>query len=225
MPRQTSQGKCSFCQKVFNKTAMKKHLETCPQRQKSPAKTAKATTVPQTTIMHLQVEGRDLPFYWMHVELPADATLKELDGFLRDTWLECCGHLSAFTIDGQLYSVMPMREFNERNMTSKLGSVITPTAKVYHEYDFGTPTGLTLKYISTREGSFKGKTPQIMARNEPPTVVCEVCGKPATQVCVNCIDEGRGWVCSEHAAEHECGEDMLLPVVNSPRVGTCGYIG
>lgn len=24
---------------------------------------------------------------------------------------------------------------------------------------------------------------------------------------------------------HECGEDMLLPVVNSPRVGMCDYTG
>jgi hypothetical protein len=45
---------------------------------------------------------------------------------------------------------------------------------------------------------------------EPPLISCEVCGKPATEVC---------------AGEHECGEEMLLPVVNSPRVGMCGYTG
>ena len=25
--------------------------------------------------------------------------------------------------------------------------------------------------------------------------------------------------------EHECGAEVLLPVVNSPRVGVCGYSG
>ena len=37
--------------------------------------------------------------------------------------------------------------------------------------------------------------------------------------------EGEGWVCDECAPKHKCGEDMLLPVVNSPRVGMCGYTG
>jgi len=32
-------------------------------------------------------------------------------------------------------------------------------------------------------------------------------------------------VCEGCAGEHECGEEMLLPVVNSPRVGMCGYEG
>jgi len=34
-----------------------------------------------------------------------------------------------------------------------------------------------------------------------------------------------GWLCDECAPKHKCGEDMLLPVVNSPRVGKCGYTG
>ena len=31
------------------------------------------------------------------------ATLEELDHYLRTIWLECCGHLSQFTIGGMLY--------------------------------------------------------------------------------------------------------------------------
>jgi hypothetical protein len=33
--------------------------------------------------------------------------------------------------------------------------------------------------------------------------------------------------CGAHAEseEHECGEEALLPVVNSPRMGMCGYTG
>ena len=37
------------------------------------------------------VEGRDLPMYWMHLEVTASMTLATLDRFLRDTWLECWG--------------------------------------------------------------------------------------------------------------------------------------
>jgi hypothetical protein len=61
--------------------------------------------------------------------------------------------------------------------------------------------------------------------NEPPSIPCMSCGKIAAQVCTECLWSGEGWLCDECAAEHECGEEMLLPVVNSPRVGVCGYTG
>jgi len=51
------------------------------------------------------VEGRDLPTYWMHLEVTASTTLATLDQFLRNTWPECCGYLSAFEIGGVRYTV------------------------------------------------------------------------------------------------------------------------
>ena len=42
---------------------------------------------------------------------------------------------------------------------------------------------------------------------------------------LNCIEEGAGLLCSHCAKKHECGEDVQLPVVNSPRMGMCGYTG
>ena len=224
MPRQTSQGKCYFCQQTFAKNGMAKHLAACEKRDLTRTPTGKSK-VRKAKLLHLLVEGRDLPFYWLHVEVPADASLKTLDSFLRDIWLECCGHLSAFTIDGRRYSIAPIGDFDEKGMSAKLGSVFKPDAKVFHEYDFGTTTDLTLKYVSEREANCRGYDVTVLARNEPPEVKCTVCGKPATQVCSGCIWNGEGWVCDGHARDHECGEDMLLPVVNSPRVGMCGYTG
>ena len=52
---------------------------------------------------HIAVEGRYDPRYWMHLEMPMNLDLRALDRFLRDTWLECCGHLSAFCISGVTY--------------------------------------------------------------------------------------------------------------------------
>lgn len=34
-----------------------------------------------------------------------------------------------------------------------------------------------------------------------------------------------GRLCDTCAESYECGEEMLLPVVNSPRVGMCAYDG
>lgn len=41
--------------------------------------------------------------YWLIVLIKETATLKELDQFIRDIWVECCDHLSSFTINGEEY--------------------------------------------------------------------------------------------------------------------------
>ncbi len=88
---------------------MKKHLDAC-QGKGIPA----ATTSPTSSLSSpksqkgkgvlLLVEGYRMPEYWMYLEAPAQATLGDLDKLLRKTWLECCGHLSAFEIAGVSYS-------------------------------------------------------------------------------------------------------------------------
>jgi len=224
MSRITTKGICQLCHTVLSKSGMTRHLATCLQKE---ADTTNAKKAKKTTkLLHLQVEGRDQPQYWMHLELPADATLQTLDDFLRTTWLECCGHLSKFEIGGVSYSSYPDPEFGDKSMRVKAGTVLHAGEQFLHEYDFGTTTELRLKVVGEREGQAKGKAIQVLARNEPPQIVCKECGKPATEVCTECIyDEGGGWLCETCAEEHACGEDMLLPVVNSPRVGMCGYTG
>jgi hypothetical protein len=69
------------------------------------------------------------------------------------------------------------------------------------------------------------KSIQILARNAPPLITCEICGEIAPLVCAQCIWSDEGWLCDKCAGEHKCGEEMLLPLVNSPRVGMCGYTG
>jgi hypothetical protein len=165
-----------------------------------------------------------MPTYWIHIEIPAKATLKNLDRFLRDIWLECCGHLSSFDIMGKTFFSEVM-EKGDRSLNFQLGKVIAPGMAFEYIYDFGTSTELLLTVVSAREGNMKGNKPKVMARNEPPEILCEICGKPATLVCSQCVYEGSGWLCEQCGKKHECGEDMFLPVVNSPRVGICGYTG
>lgn len=219
MPRKTSYGTCEFCGGTFSKQAIGRHLKSCAKRPPTTDKTA--------TLYHLLVEGRGAPMYWLHIEAPASLRLRELDNFLRNIWVECCGHLSVFIISGVEYHIdaETAREFGEKTMDYPLSKVLSPGAKFDYEYDFGTTTELTLKVVETYEGEVQEEGVTLLARNDPPDIRCVVCEQPATEVCSQCIWEGRGWLCEEHAKEHECGEDMLLPVVNSPRVGMCGYSG
>lgn len=114
MTRQISNGKCSLCNAVFSKAAMTKHLRSCKQRKDVSETSSEKQNLQKTKNFHLVVEGRNLPEYWMHLSVPNNTTLKNLDDFLRNIWLECCGHLSAFTIEGTRYSISPMREYNEK---------------------------------------------------------------------------------------------------------------
>lgn len=225
MSRRISKGQCHLCGDTFGKRAMTKHIEVCKQKQANSEMSSPGRSTRKTNVYHLLVEGRYLPDYWMHLDVPADATLEDLDIFLRNTWLECCGHMSAFEIEGKMYSVAPMADFDDKTMDFKLDEVLSLGMEFYHEYDFGSTTHLKLKVISQEQEQIKGKSVTVLARNEPPTFVCVSCGEMATHLCTECICSDEGLLCERCAAEHKCGEEMLLPIVNSPRVGVCGYTG
>ena len=104
MAKETSKGKCVYCGGEFSKPSMANHLKACKQRLAGmEAVNLGAKKSGKSRIFHLVVEGRYLPMYWMHLEVPAWVTLADLDQFLRNIWVECCGHLSAFRIGNVTY--------------------------------------------------------------------------------------------------------------------------
>jgi hypothetical protein len=185
-----------------------------------------------TRLFHLRVEDAYSPIFWLDLEMEAGATLADLDVFLREIWLECCGHLSAFDIEGTTYLVpyaeTPlMGDFADRTMNVRLEEALATGTRFYHTYDFGTSTELKLRVVSEREGRIGGREPlRILSRNEDPVWPCALCGQSATQLCTYCMYEQENpFYCEAHAEDHDCDEEMLLPVVNSPRMGVCGYTG
>ena len=192
---------------------MTKHLQSCMEKRQIEEKSTEKAKTPQI-FFHVLVEGHGLPEYWMHLKVSSHARFEDLDSFLRKIWLECCGHMSAFRMG---------REEVRKNQ--KLQYVLRPGMQLIHEYDFGSTTELTLKVISEfRSNIIKGKV-EVLARNDPPQIKCSHCDSLATRICTECVYEDGGWLCDDCAEDHECGEDMLLPVVNSPRTGVCGYVG
>jgi hypothetical protein len=217
-------GRCMLCDEVVSKQKATVHLKKCVEQQ--PDRGGR-----KVRLLHLVVEATYLPMYWLHLEVAASQTLDLLDSFLRNIWLECCGHLSCFTIAGERYSVQPMQgELNgfgggrERSMNQKIYNVLAKGTKLKYEYDFGSTTNLELRVVGDREGQLEAGGMALLSRNEPPPWQCRECGKPATLV------EARGWgiepellFCDTCAREQD--EEMLLPIVNSPRAGVCGYTG
>ena len=231
MTSQPSIGTCNLCGKDFAKNVISRHLKKCLQEQ------AVSTGEKIQKTFWINVWGKYLPEYWLHLEIPASAKLADLDQFLRDIWLECCGHLSAFKIGGTRYELdtgmvdAMWKDFfgpsqPPQSMNVRLYNILKPGLTFGHEYDFGTTTELSLKVVAEQEKPGQSKEIRVLARNNTPTIPCAVCGKPATLVCSQCIYEGpKAWLCKKCSRKHKCGEDAFLPVVNSPRVGQCGYTG
>jgi pRiA4b ORF-3-like protein len=215
-----STGKCQLCGGAFSRQAMSRHLAGC--RPPAGGKAGAAA--------HLFVEPRYNKAYWLHLALPVESTLKTLDAFLREIWLECCGHLSAFTIHGMTYSVAPESDLDfgreERSMNVRAGKVLAPGESFDYEYDYGSTTELVLKVVGMRERGGK-RGVELLARNDQPLIPCCECKTGlAAQICIECdsTPEG-GWLCAACVETHACDPGMLLPVVNSPRAGVCGYCG
>lgn len=217
------QGKCQYCKRIFSKQGMKKHLDICEKRSDN------LTKVPgdnAESYFCIKVEGYHAPEFWLYLDVSTErTTLKDLDKFLRNIWLECCGHLSQFIIDREYYTVSPERGYDEHSMNYKLQDILAVGTNFRHEYDFGSTTELKLKVVSKRLGVKRKKKIELMARNLLPEVKCVHCGKQAVYICAECMWDDMGELCEECAEEHECGEEMLLPVCNSPRCGVCGYEG
>ncbi len=213
MKNRTPKSTCQLCGSEYTGRGMTRHIKSCLARQLK-----KKSGKKPKNYLYIQVSGAHGSDYFLHLLITESATFRDLDAFLRDIWVECCGHLSAFSFE---------RYGDDISMGKKLKDILTPGTELNYQYDFGSTTELSIKTIDFVHGMAKGnKKIQIMARNAAPVFPCDECGKaPAVQICTECVWDQMGMLCEACAETHECGEDMFLPVVNSPRTGVCGYTG
>jgi hypothetical protein len=115
-------------------------------------------------------------------------------------------------------------------MSRKVNQLFSKDFKLEYEYDFGSTTALQLTVID--EYPIKAdKKIVLLSRNEPPELLCHSCQKEyATQICTAHDYDEDCMFCDKCAKKHskvcEDFEDYAsMPVVNSPRMGVCGYDG
>lgn len=221
MPRgKQSKGTCVYCGQEMAKGAVARHLSTCPERRTIIDK-AERKKVGSQTLFHLRVQDAWQKPFWLDLEVRGSSTLEDLDIYLRGIWLECCDHLSQFSIGGWQGQEIG----NERRVAEVFKSGIELT----HIYDFGTSSETLIKAVGTREGKPTTARPiALMARNMMPEAKCIECEQPAAWLCIECLTEENVWgtLCDTHGKTHphdNYGEPIGL--VNSPRLGMCGYDG
>ncbi|MFW6044854.1 MAG: IS1096 element passenger TnpR family protein [Planctomycetota bacterium] len=217
-----SQGECRICGSTYTRTGMTRHIKSCVEQNRE-SRGARPVSLHHIVAQSIQ------PVFWLHFEVPSESTLETVDHFLRRIWLECCGHLSRFTINGQQYSPSPIDYMMgippEKSTDVPICDVLSNKAECEYEYDYGSTTNLELRVADVREGPQPEREVRVLARNEMPDWECVDCGKPATRVCPICWEDNL--FCDECAVDHECYDDYggLMPLVNSPRTGVCGYTG
>jgi hypothetical protein len=212
MRQKATKGACTLCGKEYSRSGMGKHLVSCLRQQP-----AESIEEDQRISLHLQVMTRYPSGYWLHLQVDERATFKTLDTFLRNLWLECCGHMSRFFVGQQTIG-----------MQGRLAASLRSDDEIDYDYDMGETTELRIKVLGKYQGlAPSGKSIVILARNHPPEIPCDVCEQhPAVRICPECNWEGDGWLCQKCATDHSCGDEAdYLPIPNSPRAGVCGYTG
>ena len=241
-----SEGKCLFCSKTFAKAGINRHLAT---HLKEKVKTGKKGL---SFLLKVETNKRwgSTP-YFLSLWVDGEATMKTIDDFLRAIWLDCCGHLSAFTDPNNRrpfgwdffeatelkekgnageYDQLMEDETGEISMSRKVKKALYEGLVLNYVYDFGDSTELTITVMN----EYPVKADEnivLLSRNEPLHMMCFVCRKvPATQMCMTCMTNGEAYFCDRCAQKHEkeCEEFAdyaSMPIVNSPRTGVCGYTG
>lgn len=199
---------------------MTKHLSACPQR-RAIIERADGKKGASETLFHLRAQAAYQSGFWLDLEMRGNAKLADLDHYLRAIWLECCDHMSQFS--------MGKGSGEEISQDRKAKVVFTPDVQLTHIYDFGTSSETLIKVVGMREGKPTTAHPiALMARNLMPEAKCIKCEKPAAWLCTECLIEDDVWgtLCDKHAKTHPHGNyGEPIPLVNSPRLGMCGYDG
>jgi len=218
--RPQSRGACAFCGLEATKAAMTRHLEKCPRLTEA-IETANAAQSGAEVLLHLRVQDAYDKAFWLDLEMRGGLPLKKLDVYLRAIWLECCGHLSEFSTSG----------FGSRKvgMAQTALKAFEAAPQLTHIYDFGTSSETLVSLVGTRRGNALTKHPiALLARNLIPTEKCQECEQNATHLCMECIyeDQKTGMLCDAHTEGHPHESyGGPLSLVNSPRLGMCGYDG
>jgi hypothetical protein len=200
-----------FCEGMFPQHEIGKHLT------KHLLKISKEDAGrSQKNYCHVEVEAYE---FFLHLLVRADGSMRNIDQFLRDIWLECCGHLSNFGHNN--FKI---------NMNDQVEEIFQPRIKIYYDYDYGTTTRVFLRAHKQYQLHLKDDI-FLLSRNEPLNIMCTSCKKyPATNMCTVCLYDKDAFFCEKcsekHAATCEDYPDYAeMPIVNSPRMGECGYTG
>ncbi len=217
-----TKGFCKFCGKEYTKAGMVKHLQTCKKRGEITSKAMKPRF--DGGGFTLVINAKYNSDYWLIIDMKETAQLKDLDRFLRDIWLECCGHLSSFTIGDTIYDVNPSGYDDcwgkkPKSMVIQLKKVLRVGMQFEYEYDFGSTTTLLIKVAGYCDNYTEKDKITLLSRNHFEKHMCNDCGEKEAEwfsaenmyygsgerayLCQTCFDRLTGEMTEEEDEEVE----------------------
>lgn len=251
MKKLKSEGKCLFCEQTFAQAGINRHLKTHFKEMEKTEKSGtsyllKAQTNPRYEssgyFLYLWVNSTaklaDVDNYlraiWLeccgHMSSFKDVDKKPKRGQGGGIWVFFEATELLEKGKTKEYEQLMEQSSGEIPMSRKVDKVFYKGQKLEYDYDFGSTTSLQIT-VEEELGISAPSKIVLLSRNEPLELMCEKCEKePATDFCT-----AHGWnensmFCPKCAKKHakECPdfEDYgEMPVVNSPRMGVCGYEG
>jgi hypothetical protein len=141
--------------------------------------------------------------YYIYAIIDGNSKFRDIDKYMRETWCECCEHLSLF--------------YKKRTTIIKKSELISEYKKgdkFRYEYDMCSTTIIYFEIIEKLEGEKNKKIINII-RNEEPKIKCVKCKKKSEYI--DRMGESYCNTCSKKV------ETELNKITNSPRTGICGY--
>ena len=205
-------GKCYYCNKELTEKTIKRHVKNCSEMKKKIEELSAGDKKQRNQFIIAIKPKFDGNEYCIYLVIDENLSLLHIDQFLRDIWLECCGHLSAFKIKGKFYQ--------DYSMNTRLKDILSVNNKFEYEYDFGSTTYLNLEVVDIIQVPVSFSQIEIMARNNEVKHYCQICGAEAEYYnyendqweCKRCIDKNNDII-------------SKFDYCNSPRDGVCCYGG
>lgn len=206
-------GLCAFCGRSYAVSGIGRHFQSCAARAFAIEAADSDGDGEVGEILHLKVRAFDP--YWLELEVRGDATLRDLDHFMRALWMEeCCWHMSIFVgraeisdwigeLAESLTGLAP-DQLDEEDayrvdvgiypMAAKVSRVFDVSDSwLMYQYDMGTTTSVEFVRTGTRRGhALSDKPIFLVARNDAP---------------------------------RNARAPLQDRSINSPRWGVCGYDG
>ena len=202
---------CNICHGFYAPSGIQRHVGACAK------KYVEADMHEKKSSYLFKIYDKYMSDYFLHVLVCEDTSLEELDTFLRDIWLECCGHMSVF------------RQGRHELEMDNYVVCLTDAKKTEYTYDFGSSTNLIIEFKKEFQGSQEHLI-KLLARNAQVKVNCHRCDKKlAKYICTECMYGGDEVLFCEdcvkkHTKKYHEGESyMISHFVNSPRTGVCEY--
>ncbi|MBU3133537.1 SEC-C domain-containing protein [Clostridium gasigenes] len=217
-------GKCYCCGKDIDGKTAKRHILSCKSRLNNIEEYLNKSKIKKDKFIIKMVDKYMPSVYSIYLSIDKNTSLRSLDTFLRDVWMECCGHLSGFEINGTTYTCSENLDEDffddEETMDINLKNVISVGNKFVYSYDYGSTSRIILEVINEYTTGTLDSTIEILARNNEVEYECCKCGKKPDYL----DDENQEFICKK-CIDGDNEFLINLGYTNSPRDGVCGYEG